>query len=339
MFNDIPLFLKDFLNYLETIKGLSPRTIKEYYYDLRSFLTFIQEDRGKLLDHTDPKSPSIQEIQAEDLGDLKINDLLAFLADSPTGSVKSASRRARETSSLRSLYNYLVDIEEAFENNPASKLSTPKKGQRHPVYLTLDEAIHLIKTASNQDNKFFRYRDVAILVTFLTTGIRLSELVSMNVQSVKRDAFTVIGKGNKERTVYMTDSCREAIKLYLEVRPDLEDEDALFLSSRKQRISTRAVQHRIALMLKRAGFDSSVYSTHKLRHTAATLMYKEGVDIRTLQKILGHASVATTQIYTHLDDDLVRQAVNQNPLAKLDLGANTKSEEGPDQAKPGKDKQ
>ena len=317
--DDIPIILDDYLNYLKTVRGLSPATVKEYYYDLRFFFKFIKRRKEVSLRKNKLEDIDIIEMDEQDLEKVRLQDLHAYLSYSDSEKGDSSTTRARKTSSLRSFYKYLTTTIEVFEKNPAEKLSTPKVKKRNPVYLTLDEAFHLISTAAGQDNKFFRYRDVAILVTFLTTGIRLSELCGMNVGSIREDSFNVIGKGNKERTAYLTDSCKEALQLYLRVRPIVAGEEALFLSSRKNRMSPRAVQHRIEHFLREAGFDTRIYSTHKLRHTAATLMYKEGVDIRTLQKILGHASLATTQIYTHVEDELARKAVEKNPLSKIDM--------------------
>lgn len=314
-----PLFFIDYLNYLATVKSLAQSTIKEYTYDLVFFLRFFRKrrERNKFLEVAIENIPII-DMEAMELKKCDIHDLQAYLAYSSDGKIESANRRARKTSSIKSLFNYLVIVLELFEKNPTDKLSTPKRKQREPVYLMLSEAVKLIETAANQNNNFFKYRDIAILITFLTTGMRLSELCSLNISSIQEDHFRVIGKGNKERIIYITESCMEAIQNYIKVRPRV-DNDALFLSSGKKRISKRAVQHRIDLFLKEAGFDTSRYSTHKLRHTAATLMYKEGVDIRTLQRILGHASVGTTQIYTHVEDDMARKAVKKNPLADLNL--------------------
>lgn len=320
MEEECPQILEEYLNYLSIVKGLSPATVREYYYDLMNFLRFTKKrSNWSSYRNTPLDEIPVSDMEAKDLENLELKDFHAYLAYSADTEMNSASRRARKTSSIRSFYKYLVNIGEYFEKNPADKLTTPKRAQRNPVYLTLSEAIHLIETAADQKNRFLRYRDVAILMTFLTTGIRLSELCGMNLTSIKDNHFSVVGKGNKERTVYMTESCKEALKEYLKVRPKVPDENALFLSNRKKRISSRAVQHRIDTLLEKAGFDTQKYSTHKLRHTAATLMYREGVDIRTLQRILGHASVQTTMIYTHVEDQQVKDGIYKNPLANLDM--------------------
>ena len=216
----------------------------------------------------------------------------------------------------------MVKITNDLKINVADQLERPKIKKRNPVYLTLSECYTLLETAKNtQKNEFLQKRDLAIIVTFLTTGVRLSELVSIDVDSIKDDSLSVVGKGNKERVVYITETCKSFIENYLLVRPKIKNQNALFLSTRDNRISNRAVQHMIEKYLLASGFDTSIYSVHKLRHTAATLMYKEGVDIRTLQKVLGHSSVATTQIYTHIEDEDVRHAVDKNPI-KLENLAN-----------------
>lgn len=321
MYDDIPILLEDFLNYTQTMKGLSKNTIREYYYDLRYFLRFIRRRKTPKLRQTPIEEIDIVDMDVKELEKIQLNDLHAYLSHLDTERGDGATTRARKISAIRTLFHYLTAVINAFDVNPAQRLVTPKVKKRNPVYLTLQECLHLIQVVGDQENPFFRSRDLAIVVTFLTTGLRLSELAGIDVKSIRDGSFNVIGKGNKERAVYITESCESMIQQYLIHRPKVDDEPALFLSSRKQRMSNRAIQHRIELHLLRAGFDTNVYSTHKLRHTAATLMYKEGVDIRTLQKVLGHTSVATTQIYTHVEDDDVRRAVKKNPLSHISIDA------------------
>ena len=212
------------------------------------------------------------------------------------------------------------------DRNVTEKLKNPKLSQRQPVYLTLDETERLLDAVSTEKNEFLKARDLAIIFTFLTTGMRLSELVSINVDDIENDHFRIVGKGNKERTIYLTENAQRLIHYYIRVRKEyLKDYegpyiDSLFISTRKKRISNRTVQATIDKYLQKAGFDTKVYSTHKLRHTAATLMYKYGsVDIRALKDILGHSNISTTQIYTHLEDEDLKNAINKNPLSKLDI--------------------
>jgi len=313
--DDIPIILEDFLNYLDTIKGKSQNTIKEYYYDLRTFLRFIKR-RYKLVDKDIP----FNDIEIEDLGvdiikKINLQDLFAFLSFINKNRDNSTNTRARKVASIRSFFKYLHNIVELIDTNPTLNLETPKLTKRHPSYLTLNESLTLINSIQGE----FKVRDYAIIMIFLNCGLRLSELVSIDIDRIKDDTLTVIGKGDKERTIYLNESTLEAIKQYLKIRPtkNTKDKKALFLSKRKNRLSVRAVQHLVKKHLNNAGLDPDKLSTHKLRHTAATLMYKHGnVDIRALQQILGHSSVSTTQIYTHLYDEKLRQAVKSNPLSK-----------------------
>lgn len=328
-----PVILNDYLNYLKTIKGLSSNTVKEYNYDLTIFIKFqiVRKiyfgDYKKFKDEYNPQE--INKIfTAEFISSINIQDMYAYLSFLDNYKNDTATTRSRKISSLKSFYKYINGEIELIDNNITDKLSNPKIQKRQPVYLTLYETEKLIDTVRMEKNDFLRSRDLAIIFTFLTTGMRLSELVSINVSSIKGDHFTIIGKGNKERTIYLTKNCHKIILSYIKARSkylsDNENKeksiDALFISTRKQRISNRAVQSTIDKYLKRAGFDTKTYSTHKLRHTAATLMYKYGnVDIRALKDILGHENISTTQIYTHVDNEDLKKAVNKNPLENLDI--------------------
>lgn len=325
-----PVILNDYLSYLKTIKGLSPNTIKEYDYDLTLFIKY-QIIRKIYFDDIEKFNTSfipekINEIfNVKFISSINIQDMYAYLSFLDNERSDSASTRSRKISALKSFYKYLHNEIELIDNNITDKLSNPKIQKRQPVYLTLNETEKLIDIIAMEKNDFLRDRDLAIIFTFLTTGMRLSELVSINVSSIKYDHFNIIGKGNKERTIYLTDNCLRVIENYIKTRNDyLGDQkdkiDALFVSTRKKRISNRAVQSTIDKYLKKAGLDTEIYSTHKLRHTAATLMYKYGnVDIRALKDILGHEDISTTQIYTHLDDEDLKNAINKNPLADLDI--------------------
>ncbi|MDD7306320.1 MAG: tyrosine recombinase XerC [Peptoniphilaceae bacterium] len=325
-----PTILNDYLNYIKTIKGLSPNTIKEYDYDLTLFIKY-QIIRKKYYNNLDDfnnlyKPKEIDKIFTKDfIASINIQDMYAFLSFLDNDRKDSASTRSRKISALKSFFKYLHSEIELIDNNITDKLTNPKIQKRQPVYLTLSETEKLLDVINLEKNKFLRDRDLAIIFTFLTTGMRLSELVSVNVSSINGDHFSIIGKGNKERTIYLTENCHKLILNYLNTREKYltdydKDIDALFISTRKKRISNRAVQATIDKYLEKAGFDTSIYSTHKLRHTAATLMYKYGnVDIRALKDILGHTNISTTQIYTHLDDEDLKEAVNKNPLANLDI--------------------
>ena len=323
-----PILITDYLNYLKSIRGLSSNTIKEYSYDLNLLIRFMIVRKiyyGNIVkfnkEFNDDEINSI--INPSFFETLTLQDFYSYLSYLDNEKNDTASTRSRKISAIKSFYKYLYSEIEVINSNVSEKLTNPKISQRQPVYLTLTETERLLDTINNEKNDFLRSRDLAIVFTFLTTGMRLSELVSINITDIVNDHFNIIGKGNKERTVYLTDNCLQLIYSYILVRAKyIEDKDidALFISTRKKRISNRAVQSTIDKYLKKAGFDTSIYSTHKLRHTAATLMYKYGnVDIRALKDILGHSNVSTTQIYTHLDDDDLKNAVNKNPLSNLDI--------------------
>lgn len=328
MTNIKPIILTDYLNYLKSIRGLSPTTIKEYSYDLEVFFEYqiirklYYGDKQSFKNDFNPLDTN-KVINADFLGSLNITDFYSYLSYLDNEKDDNPTTRSRKISALRSFYNYLYQEIEVIDKNVTVKLKNPKISKRQPVYLTLEETERLLNVINTEKNDFLRARDLAIVFTFLTTGMRLSELVSINVSDIENDHFKIVGKGNKERTIYLTENALKLIHHYLRVRKEYLNElyiDALFISTRKQRISNRAVQSTIEKYLRKAGFDTSVYSTHKLRHTAATLMYKYGnVDIRALKDILGHTSISTTQIYTHLEDEDLKNAVNKNPLSNLDI--------------------
>lgn len=313
-----PIILEDYLNYMETIKGVSPNTVKEYFFDLRIFFRFIKV-RHKLVDPKDCFDEiDISDIDLDLIKKINIQDFHSYISYVDKERDNGNSTKSRKVASLKSFFNYLYSKVNLIDKNPAENLETPKTHTRHPVYLKLDEAELLLDTILENKNEEFRKRDYAIVMLFLNCGLRLSELSSINVDKIRNnDSLDIIGKGNKERTIFLNEACMLAIEDYLSVRPkDVNDREAMFISREKNRMSNRAIQHMVDKYLKKAGFDTSIYSTHKLRHTAATLMYKHGnVDIRALQEILGHESVSTTQIYTHIDNDRLREAVKSNPLS------------------------
>ncbi len=316
--DNISLLLEDYLNYMETIKGVSANTTNEYFLDLRTFFRFLKI-RYKMVDKDIPFDEiDISDIDIDTIKKIRIQDLHAYISFANKERSNNNFTRSRKVASLRSFFNYLNNIVKLIDENPAQALEFPKTEIRHPVYLTLEESNLLLDTVLENNIEEYRKRDYAIMMLFLNCGLRLSELSSIDIDKLKsNDTLAIIGKGNKERTIFINDGCISAIDDYLEVRPkESNDPKAMFLSKRKNRMSNRAIQHMVKRYLEKAGFDTTVYSTHKLRHTAATLMYKHGnVDIRALQEILGHESVATTQIYTHIDNERLRDAVKSNPLA------------------------
>ena len=319
-----PEYLNSFLDYSITILNKSPNTIKEYNYDLAMFLKFIMV-HFNLTSSKDFKDINISNLSLDVIKKIELNDIHAFLAYLTTTYHSKAATRARKVSSIRVFFNYLSQKANLIEKNPAQNLETPKIEKRMPKYLTLDDSKKLLTVTSDEERN--KERDYAIITLFLNCGLRLSELVGININDISFDdaKMTVIGKGNKERTIYLNKACLQAINSYLEVRPKIGTKPssikALFLSERKERISKRTVQYVVDKELRRAGLDTKKYSTHKLRHTAATLMYQYGnVDIRALQELLGHESISTTEIYTHVANEQVRNAVEVNPLS--DYSAN-----------------
>ena len=322
---DNPSYLNSFLDYSATILNKSPNSIKEYNYDLNTFLKFIKI-HFKLTNEYDFEKIKISDMTIEIIKKITLDDIHAFLAYLSTELHSKSTTRARKVSTIRIFFNYLSSKANLIEINPAQNLETPKLDKRLPKYLSLDDSKKLLEIASNEDNRNCA-RDYAIITLFLNCGIRLSELVGINLKDIDYSEckLNVIGKGNKERTIYLNRACMKAITEYIEVRPKegikhdkKNSEKALFLSERRERISNRTVQHIVTKELSLAGLDIRKYSVHKLRHTAATLMYQYGnVDIRALQELLGHESISTTEIYTHVSNDQVRNAVESNPLANI----------------------
>ncbi len=320
--NNNPDYLNSFFDYTITILNKSPNTIKEYNYDLATFLKFIKI-HFNLTNETDFEKIVIKDIDINTIRKITLEDIHSFISYLATQLHSKPATRARKISSIRVFFKYLSTKTNLIETNPAQNLETPKLDKRMPKYLTLDDSKKLLDVAGNEDNRN-NQRDYAITTLFLNCGMRLSELVNINIKDIQFDEckMTVIGKGNKERTIYLNNACMRAISDYLEVRPkegiNFKSKDALFLSERRERISNRTVQYIIKKELRFAGLDTNKFSVHKLRHTAATLMYQYGkVDIRALQELLGHASISTTEIYTHVENEQVRAAVESNPLANI----------------------
>ena len=311
-----PEIMKSFLLYTETIAGKSRKTVEEYYFDLRIFFRFVLRSRGLADKSLEFDKIPIDSVDLDLVKSITLTDIYEFLNFSKTESNNQNRAIARKIATLRSYFKYFSAKVMLITDNPTKNLDTPKARKSLPVHLSMDESVTLLNSVSGSNEA----RDYAILTLFLNCGLRVSELTAINLRHYSGDTIRVLGKGNKERTVYLNDACIDAIDRYLKVRPAeaVKDRDALFLSSRKQRISVKTVQWLVKKYIKEAGLDPDRYSAHKLRHTAATLMYKYGnVDIRALQAILGHEQLSTTEIYTHIDDDQLRLAAKQNPLANL----------------------
>ena len=325
---DCPQILRDFLIYHETIKGQSSKTISEYYLDLRMFLRFVRLMRNDMPIKTCLDDIPIKDIDVAFLRDIRTSDVFDFLSylandralnpDSPAPDYGiSPAARARKLSAIKSFYKYLTVRTKLLQENPVADIEYPKLRKSLPKYLTMQQAAALLQAVEGPN----QVRDYAILMIFLNCGIRRSELVGLNLSDVYEDRLRVVGKGNKERIVYFGTPCRKAIDAYLVERKKkiLTDNRALFGSRNGNRISVTAVHRLVEKALKQAGLDATQFSAHKLRHTAATMMLSGGVDVKTVQEVLGHENLNTTQIYTHIESTELKIAAEANPLSKLDF--------------------
>ena len=318
-----PYYVEDFLNYMRTVKGLSSSTLTAYTSDINLFLRFIKIH--KKLSKSNVTFDNLDDLEIDDISidilkNLSISDLYAYISYLDNFRNNGSSSKARKIASLKSLFNYLTNKVKLIPYNITLELESPKLPKKSPIYLTLDESKDLLNVTQNRDKN--SERDFCIITLFLNCGLRLSELCGINLSNIKGDTLKVIGKGNKERTIYLNKASLKAIMKYMPMRNEInfrvasEDKDALFISGKYRRINKRTVERIVKKYIGLAGLDKDKYTPHKLRHTSATLMHKHGnVDVRTLQQILGHENVSTTQIYTHVDDETLRIAINKNPLS------------------------
>lgn len=321
---EAPAVIRDFLVYHETIKGQSRATVDSYFLDLRTFARYMKLARGLVPRGTELEDISIDELDLDFFASVTLSEVYDFMAYLSRDRALSAASRARMITSIKGLYNYLTVKTKQLASNPVQDMDTPKLKKALPRYLTLEQSQRLLTAVDGKN----RERDYCILCLFLNCGLRISEMVGMNLTDIHDDHILIRGKGGKERVVYLNESSCEAINDWLAVRRSIAaiDKNAMFLSVRRRRMSVDAVQVMVKKTLAKAGIDPSAYSTHKLRHTAATLMLQNGVDVRTLQEVLGHESLNTTQIYTHIADSELRTAALANPLAKF-TPEKTKTEE------------
>ena len=323
---DSPQILCDFLSYHETIKAHSQKTVDEYYLDLRNFLRYLKRSRDHSLCDLSLDQISILDIDIDLIRTITLTDIYGYLSylsrdraqqhnSANTDYGLSATTRARKIATLRSFFNYLTTKVHLLDNNPTKDLDTPKAKKSLPKYLTFDESVELLENVDGANVE----RDYCIITFFLNCGLRISELIGLDMSSIQGDALRVLGKGSKTRIVYLNDACKDALERYLEVRRPItgKDAQALFLSSRNQRISRSTVHALVKKHISNAGLDSTEYSSHKLRHTAATLMLQNGVDVKAVQEVLGHEHLNTTEIYTHIDNDSLRIAAKANPLSRV----------------------
>lgn len=309
--------MRDFLFYLKTIKGRSPRTVEAYYTDLKFFLRYLKCEKIGIEKQDNLANVSIEDINTEFICGINISDVYGFLNYVQSYQSNNAATRSRKVSSIRSLYKYITTKTTLLEENPVENLEVPSTRKSMPKYLTLEESIALLEAVDGPNAA----RDYCIVTLLLNCGMRLSELVGINLQDKRDNTLKLLGKGNKERIIYLNDACLEAWESYLAVRQmpvKQENKNVLLLSSRGTRLSPRRVEQIVEETLQKAGLAGKGYSPHKLRHTAATLMYQHGgVDIRVLKEILGHANLGTTEIYTHVSDNQLEKAAAKSPLSKV----------------------
>lgn len=333
---DSPPILIDFLSYHETIKAHSKRTVDEYYLDLRNFFRYIKQLRNPAMRDLPLSEISIRDVDLSFVSAITLTDIYGYMtylsrererfhnSDTSEKGLNAASR-ARKLAAIRSFYNYLCNKVHLLEENPCKDIDTPKQKKSLPHYLTLNESISLLDSVDGPNKE----RDYCIITLFLNCGMRISELIGMNISDIQDDHVRLVGKGNKVRVVYLNQACLNALQQYLQTRRPItgKDRDALFLSERNQRISRSTVHNLVKKHIATAGLDSTQYSSHKLRHTAATLMLQNGVDVRSVQEVLGHEHLNTTEIYTHIDNDSLRIAAKANPLSKVKMKGKVENDE------------
>ena len=313
---EAPALIRDFLVYHETIQGHSSRTIDEYFLDLRSFFRYIKQKKDLISKDVPFDSIMIDDVDLSLVHSITLSDVYDFMSFLSQDRSLTATSRARKVATIRSFYKYLTNKAKLLRENPVQDLDSPRLRKSLPRYLNLDESIELLDSVAGKNSS----RDYCILTLFLNCGLRISELIGLNVTDVRGDQLRVLGKGNKERMLYLNEACQQALQDWITERSmlTLVDQKALFVTLQNRRRISRAAVHKLVKKhLLAAGLDSSQYSAHKLRHTAATLMLQNGVDVRTLQEVLGHDNLNTTQIYTHVDSDDLRTAARANPLGRV----------------------
>ena len=313
---EAPPILRDFLVYHETIQGHSRKTVDEYYLDLRNFFRFLKQTKNMVSRDTPLDNISIADVNLSLVRDVTLTDIYSYMNYLSRDRGLNNTSRARKVATIRSFYKYLTNKAKLLETNPVQDLDSPRLKKSLPKYLNLEESLDLL---DNVDGKN-AVRDYCILTLFLNCGLRISELVGLNKTDVRGEQLRVLGKGSKERMLYLNDACQKALEDWLTERDTLAlvDQNALFVTlQNRRRISTAAVHKLVKKHLAAAGLDSSQYSSHKLRHTAATLMLQNGVDVKAVQEVLGHEHLNTTEIYTHIDNEALRVAAKANPLGRV----------------------
>lgn len=315
--DEAPQIIKEYLFYLETIKIKSKKTVDEYYIDLRTFFRYLKKSRKLVSDDIEFENIKIDDVDLDLIKSVTLNDAYEYMDYLYRDRQNQSAARARKCSSLKGFFDFLYSKKHLINSNPIAQLEVPKRKKALPKYLTLEQSIELLNAVEGK----YKERDYAILTLFLNCGLRVSEMAGLNYTDIRNDkTMRVVGKGNKERVVYLNSACIDAINDYMKVRPvdEVEDKKALFVSRNNRRMSVKTIQAMVYKYLAKIGLDAQGYSCHKLRHTAATLMYQHGgVDVRVLKEVLGHENLGTTEIYTHLSSEQMKTAADSNPLSKV----------------------
>ncbi len=315
--DEAPQSVLEYIYYLQTIKNKSQKTINEYYLDLRTFFRFIKKKRYLVSDEIEFNNIKIDDITLDLVKTITLTDAYEFMDYLVTVRKNNSTSRARKCSSLKGYFKFLYKNKHMIDSDPFEMLDVPKKKKSLPKYLTLEQSLDLLNAVDGK----YSVRDYCILTLFLNCGLRVSEMAGLNYTDIRTDGtMRVVGKGNKERIIYLNSACIEAVKNYMKVRPvdGLKDKRALFISRNNNRMSVKTIQAMVYKYLEKIGLDAQGYSCHKLRHTAATLMYQHGgVDIRVLKDVLGHENLGTTEIYTHLSSEQMKNAAESNPLSHI----------------------
>lgn len=317
--DEAPQVIKEYLYYLQTIRGKSQKTVDEYYIDLRTFFRFLKLRRKIVSDDVEFDNIKIDDVNLDLIKTVSLNDAYEYMDYLMRARNNQNATRARKCSSLKGYFNFLYSKKHLIDDNPIAELEVPKKKKSLPKYLTLEQSIELLNSVDGPNKQ----RDYCIITLFLNCGLRVSEMAGLNYTDIRSDnTMRVVGKGNKERVVYLNKACIDAVNEYKKVRPvdDVKDKKALFISRNHRRMSVKTIQAMVYKYLEKIGLNAQGYSCHKLRHTAATLMYQHGgVDVRVLKDVLGHENLGTTEIYTHLSSEQMKNASESNPLSKVTI--------------------
>ncbi|MDY4084959.1 MAG: tyrosine recombinase XerC [Ruminococcus bromii] len=315
--NEASQILKEYLFYQETVRARSSKTVNEYFIDLRTFFRYLKIHRGLVPSDVEFDKIKIDDVDLNLLKTVSLNDAYEYMNYLVRDRNNKVAARARKCSSLKGYFKFLSSNRKYLDKNPLEDLEMPKKQKKLPKYLTLEQSMELLNSVEGD----YKERDYAILTLFLNCGLRVSEMAGLNYTDIRTDnTIRVVGKGNKERVIYLNKACVNALSDYMKIRPvdGVKDKKALFISRNHNRMSVKTIQAMVYKYLAKIGLDAQGYSCHKLRHTAATLMYQYGdVDVRVLKEVLGHENLGTTEIYTHLSSPQLKSAADNNPLANV----------------------